>query len=47
MRLARGASRGSLVWRLLTETTLLGLAAGGVWTGLEAAPPRVGSQAEL
>ena len=47
MRLALGASRGSLVRRLLTETTLPGLAAGGVWTGLEAAPPGVGSQAEL
>ena len=34
VRLALGASRASLVRRLLTETTLLGLVAGGVGTGL-------------
>ena len=34
MRLALGASRGSLVRRLLTETTLLGLLASGTGTGL-------------
>ena len=34
VRLALGASRGSLVRRLLTETTLLGLLAGGAGIGL-------------
>ena len=34
VRLALGASRGSLVPRLLTETTLLGLLAGGAGVGL-------------
>ena len=34
MRPALGASRGSLVWRLLTETTLLSLLAWGAGIGL-------------
>ena len=34
VRLALGSSRGSLVRRLLTETTLLGLLAGGAGAGL-------------